>query len=67
MQKKGSGSFLRVGSGPAAWSEFHGDDEPDPISLSQLGIDYPEEHAKDARGNIVLAALRVEPQGGGLI
>ena len=38
-----------------------------PGTLSQLGIDYPEDHAKDARGNIVLAALRVEPQGGGSI
>ena len=29
--KKGSGSFFRVGSEPAAWSEFHGDNEPDPF------------------------------------
>ena len=35
--KKGSGSFPRVGSGPAAWSEFYGDNEPDPISPERIG------------------------------
>ena len=33
-KKKGSGSFPRVGSGPAAWSEFRGDNEPDPVSVN---------------------------------
>ena len=32
--QKGSGLFPRVGSGPAAWSESHGDNEPDPISTA---------------------------------
>ena len=37
QREKGSGSFARVGSGQAAWSEFHGDNEPDPISLMSIG------------------------------
>ena len=39
-QKKGSGSFPRVGSGPAAWFEFHGDNEPDPV-LKRGQVHFP--------------------------
>ena len=36
--KKGSGSFPRVGSGPAAWSDFHGDEKRGQVHFPALDL-----------------------------